>query len=450
MMLENLLNQEKRAISYQTLWGAGDYFINTTDAGTVITQEDSLRLNTVFACVRLIGDAISTLPVDTYRRIDGDRVPYRPKPSWIDYPDSGVTREDHFLQVLISIMLAGEAFVRVLRLNGEIVGLVVLNPRNVEMSRQRFTDGTLRIVFTLRDSGEVIYQEDMLHIPDMRLPSELHGSSRIDLMKQSLGLTKALEEFASRFFGQGSVTSGIIEYPTALTKEQADNLRSSFEGSHRGIRKAHRTGILSGGAKFTKTGVDPNEAQMLESRRHAVEEVARLFRCPPSLLGVTTSGAMSYASVEQNGIHFVVHTLRPYIQKLETAYSRLLPSEVFLKFSVEGLLRGDTMSRFSAYSTGIQAGFLNINDIHRLEDMRSVEGGDVYRVPLANIDLNAANLTETEKRVNMLRTLVFSGFSPEDALKALGLPEIAHTGVPSTQLQPLQNVNPDDPASVYP
>ena len=123
---------------------------------------------------------------------------------------------------------------------------------------------------------------------------------------------------------------------------------------------------------------------------------------------------------------------------------------MFLKFSVDGLLRGDIASRFAAYSTGIQAGFLNINDIHRLEDMRSVDGGDIYRVPLANIDLNAANLTETEKRVNMVRTLVFSGFAPEDALKALGLPEIPHTGVPSTQLQPLQNVNPDDPASVYP
>lgn len=108
------------------------------------------------------------------------------------------------------------------------------------------------------------------------------------------------------------------------------------------------------------------------------------------------------------------------------------------------------MSRFSAYATGIQSGFLNINDIHRLEDMRSVDGGDVYRVPLANIDLNAANLTETEKRVNMLRTLIFSGFSPEDALKVLGLPAITHTGVPSTQLQPVSQINPDDPESVYP
>jgi HK97 family phage portal protein len=449
-MLGNLLPSEQRAISFQALWASDDALVATTDAGTIITQEDALRINTVFACVRLIGDTISTLPVDTYRRIDGDRVPYRPRPQWLDYPDSEVTREDHFLQVLVSMLIAGEAFVRLLRLNGEIVGLVCMNPRMVEVTRMRFNDGSLRIVYRVKGTEEIIEKQDMLHIPDMRLPGELHGKSRIELMRQSLGLAKALDEFASRFFGQGSVTSGIIEYPNALTKEQSEQLRNQFEAKHRGVRKAHRTGILSGGAKWVKTGVDPNEAQMLESRKHAIEEIARLFRCPPSMIGITTPGAMAYASVEQNGIHFVQHTLRPFIVKLENAYSRLLPNDAFVRFSVEGLLRGDTMSRFSAYATGIQSGFLNINDIHRLEDMRSVDGGDVYRVPLANIDLNAANLTETEKRVNMLRTLIFSGFSPEDALKVLGLPAISHTGVPSTQLQPVSQMNPDDPESVYP
>jgi HK97 family phage portal protein len=449
-MLGNLLPSEQRAISFQALWAADDALISTTEAGTIITQDDALRINTVFACVRLIGDTISTLPIDTYRRIDGDRVPYRPRPQWLDYPDSDVTREDHFLQVLVSMLIAGEAFVRLLRLNGEIVGLVCMNPRRIEISRERYTDGTLRIVYRVKGTDEVIEKQDMLHIPDMRLPGELHGKSRIELMRQSLGLAKALDEFASRFFGQGSVTSGIIEYPNALTKEQSETLRNQFEAKHRGVRKAHRTGILSGGAKWVKTGVDPNEAQMLESRKHAIEEVARLFRCPPSMIGVTTPGAMAYASVEQNGIHFVQHTLRPFIVKLENAYSRLLPNEAFVKFSVEGLLRGDTMSRFSAYATGIQSGFLNINDIHRLEDMRSVDGGDVYRVPLANIDLAAANIAETERKASVAQKLIWAGFDPSATMKALGLPEIPHTGVPSTQLQPISQINPDDPESVYP
>ena len=449
-MLGNFLQSENRAISFQSIWATGDSLVSTTEAGTIITQEDSLRLNTVFACVRLIGDTISTLPVDTYRRIDGDRVPYRPRPQWLDYPDSNITREDHFLQALISILIAGEAFIRIMRLNGEIIGVVVMNPQRIEVIRHRYPDGSLRIAYRVRDTDEIIDAVDILHIPDMRLPGELHGRSRIELMKQSLGLTKALEEFASRFFGQGTTTSGIIEYPGTLTREQSEQLRNQFDANHRGVRRAHRTGILSGGAKFNRTSVNPDEAQMLESRKHAVEEVARLFRCPPSMIGVTTPGAMAYASVEQNGIHFVQHTLRPFIVKLENAYSRLLPNDAFIRFSVDGLLRGDTMSRFSAYATGIQSGFLNINDIHKLEDMRSVDGGDVYRVPLANIDLAAANIAETERKASVAQKLIWAGFDPASVLKMLDMPEIKHTGVPSAQLQPVSQINPEDPESVYP
>jgi len=207
-----------------------------------------------------------------------------------------------------------------------------------------------------------------------------------------------------------------------LTKEQAKNLVDGFEQSHKGLRRAHRPGVLSSGAKFVKTGVNPNEAQMLESRQMSVEEIARIFRCPPSMLGVTTPGAMSYASVEANQIHFVTHTLRPYIVKLEDAYSKLLPEGQFIKFSVDGLLRGDSQTRSNIYSQGIQAGWLSINDIHRLEDMAAVEGGDVYRVPLANVDLSAANLVETDKRVQMAQRLVQSGFEPAAVLQAMGLP----------------------------
>jgi hypothetical protein len=167
------------------------------------------------------------------------------------------------------------------------------------------------------------------------------------------------------------------------------------------------------------------------------------------MLSVTTPGAMSYASVEQNGIHFVTHTLRPYIVKLEDAYTRLLPEGVFLKFNVDGLLRGDSTTRAATYSSGLQAGYLSINDVRRLEDFSAVEGGDVFRVPLANVDLSAANLNETEAKVSMAQKLILSGFDPASVLSAMGLPPIDHTGVPSTQLQPLVTLDPADPSSAY-
>jgi hypothetical protein len=167
------------------------------------------------------------------------------------------------------------------------------------------------------------------------------------------------------------------------------------------------------------------------------------------MIGITTPGAMSYASVEQNNINFVTHTLRPYITKIEEFYSRLLPNDAFLRINVDGLLRGDFATRMQGYSIGSQAGFLSINDIRRFEDLTPVDSGDVYRVPLANVNLAAADLVETDKKVAMAQKLVISGFDPTETLKALNLPAIMHTGVPSTQLQPVAQIDPNAPTSVY-
>jgi hypothetical protein len=159
---------------------------------------------------------------------------------------------------------------------------------------------------------------------------------------------------------------------------------------------------------------------------------------------------MSYASVEQNAIQFAQYTLRPYLTKIETAYSTLLPGGAFLRFNMDALMRGDLTSRFAAYSTGQQSGFLSVNDIHRLEDMQPADGGDEYRVPLANVNLAAANIVETEKKTMMAQRLIGSGFDPADTLKMLGLPPIVHTGLPPVMLQGVAQIDPADPGSVYP
>jgi HK97 family phage portal protein len=444
-MLGRLFQSEERAISYQTLFALGDGFSRTTNAGTVVTQLDSLKIEAVYACVRLISDSISTLPVDVFVRRDGERRPFRPRPEWLDDPETGVSRTDHFQQVLVSLLLDGNAFIRIIRDDQGVAGLAVLNPQKVEVKRDPNT-GAPVFFYDQRDRIDYF---DMIHICEMRLPSELRGSSRIELIKENLGLARALEEFAARFFGQGSAASGIIEFPGNLTREQAKTLVDGFEEGHKGLRRSHRPGILFGGAKFQKTTVDNDAAQFLESRRFAIEEIARIFRCPPSMLGVTTPGAMSYASVEQNGIHFVQHTLRPYLVKLEDAYSKVLPTGAFLRFNVDGLLRGDQPSRYSAYSTGIQAGFMSINDVRRLEDVQAVDGGDEYRVPLANVDVKAANLAEMERKASIAAQLINAGFVPSEVLEALNMPAIEHTGLPTNQLQLVSLVNPDDPSGTY-
>jgi len=448
-MLNKLFNNsEQRAISFQSIWGAGDSLAFTTSAGTNIDENTAMQISAFYSCVLLISDTISTLPMDIYIRRDGNRVPYRPRPEWINQPDIDVSRIEHFQQVLVSLLIDGNAFVRIYRDNqGNIINLVVLDPLKVEITRDNVTR-KLAYRYEL-EQGTLIPKNDLLHLTEIRRPGYVRGISRVTELKENLGLASALQEFASRFFGTGANLGGYIEHPAQLTKEQSTDLADAFRGAHKGLRKSHKVGVLSGGAKFTKTAAAPDEAQMLESRKLAIEEVARMFRVPPHMLAITTPGAMSYASVEQNNINFVTHTLRPYIAKIEEAYSKLLPTEAFLRINVDGLLRGDFQTRMQGYSIGSQAGFLSINDIRKLEDMTPVDSGDTYRVPLANVNLPAANLVETDKKVSMAQKLVLAGFDPASTLKALNLPAIIHTGVPSTQLQPVAQIDPANPEAVY-
>lgn len=441
-MLGNLF--ENRAISFQTVWGAGADLDLSNQSGTVINAKTSFEIVAFFSAVSLISDTISTLPLGAFRRELGQRVYLPNRPAWVDQPDVDQTRSAHYQQVLVSLMTNGNSYTRVFRNNsGEVVNLVVLDPNKVTVSRSAIG----RKILTYEGEPNGLTSDDVIHITDLLEPGAIKGISRVEKLKEALGVASALQSYAARFFGQGATTQGIIEFPGDLKPDQAKNLRDGFDSAHRGFRKAHRTGILTGGATYKTTTVNNDAAQFLESRRFAVEEIARAFNIPLSMMGIP--GTTSYASVEQNAIQFVTHTLRPYIEKLEWSYSKLLAPGEFIKFNVDGLMRGDFNSRTTAYNSSLLTGWLSVDDVRRFEDLPPVQGGSVYRVPLANVDLAAANLTETQQKVIMAKTLTDAGFDPADVLAKLGLPAIAHTGLPSTQLQSVAQINPEDPESVY-
>lgn len=431
-MLGNL-SGESRGISFQSIWGAGDLTSYETQSSAYVDYNTSLTVNAVWACVSLISDTVSALPVDTYIRRDGIAYPFRPKPSWVNKPDLAMPSVAFWQQCMISLLVDGNAFVRLFRDDaGTIVNMVVMNPLNVQVSRnalgQKFYTSTA-------ESNKVLTSDDMLHISgSILMPGEFRGKSPIDTLKENIGLAISLESFAARFFGQGTLTQGVIEYPGALTAEQAENLAKSFDRMHKGYRKAHKTGILSGGAVFKPTTIANDQAQMLDSRRLAVEDVARAYRVPTDMIGLN-NGGQSYNSIEQKQIAFVTHTLRPWLAKLEDAFSTLLPDGAYLAFSTDDLLRGDYATRIEGYAKLLQNGVLSTNEVRRKENMRPIEGGDVVRVPLTNVDINAASLTEDETKVDMAQKLIALGFVPEDVLKSLGLTPIAHTGLPTVQLQ---------------
>jgi HK97 family phage portal protein len=436
--------KEDRAISFQTVWGAGSDLDIVNPSGVNINSNSAFEVVAFWSAVSLISDTIATLPVDSYIRQDGNRRPYRPRPAWVDQPDVDLTKQAHYQQVLVSLLVNGNSYTRIFRnASGDVVNLVVLDPNTVTVRRSAIG----RKIFIIENEGETLTSDEVIHIVDLIQPGSLTGLSRVERLKEALGLSSAMQTFAARFFGTGATTQGIIEFPGNLTPEQAKNLRDGFDSAHRGFRRAHKTGVLSGGASYKQTTVPNDAAQFLESRRFSVEEIARAFNIPLSMMGVP--GTQSYASVEQNAIQFVVHTLRPYIEKLEWSYSKLLPFEAFLKFNVDGLLRGDFNSRITAYSTGLQSGFMSVNDVRRLEDLSPTEGGDQYRVPLANIALTDTGLVAQNEKTNMVKALIQIGFDPAETLKAFGLPAIPHTGVPSTQLQAVNTIDPENPESVY-
>ena len=432
-MLGNLRGSESRGISFQSLWGAGDLTSYEVQSSAYVDYQTALTVNSVWACVSLISDTISALPVDTYIRKDGIAYPYRPRPLWVGKPDAMIPSVAFWQQTMTSLLLDGNAFIRMFKDNkGEILSMMVLNPLAVTVSRNAM--GQKLFVYT-GEEGKTLTVDEVLHIAgSMLLPGELRGKSPVDTLKENIGLAISLEGFAARFFGQGTLTQGVIEYPGALTAEQAENLARSFDRQHKGFRKAHKTGILSGGAVFKPTTIANDQAQMLDSRRLAVEDVARAYRVPTDMIGLN-NGGQSYSSIEQKQIAFVTHTLRPYLAKLEDAFSTLLPDNAYLAFNTDDLLRGDYATRIEGYSKLLQNGVLSTNEVRRKENMRPIDGGDVVRVPLTNVNITAAGLTEDETKVDMAQKLIGLGFVPEDVLTVLNLPKISHTGLPSVQLQ---------------
>ena len=425
-MLNNLF--ERRG-AYQTLFGSGLLFERPVASGMVVNEETSLRLSAVYACVRLISDTISTLPYDQFIRRDGQRFPFRPKDSWVEKPSTEMSRTTFWKQVLVSLLLDGNAFVMITRSGNEIVDLTPLNPKTVRIERR---DG--RKVYLINNST-VLEQDRILHVTEMLMPGELRGVSRIEQSKESLGLGLALEEYAAQFFGNGAYAGGVLEFPDKLSPEQRKEIRDTWNQMHQGPRRAHRVGMLWGGGKFNPLTVDPTNSQLVDQRKFAVEEIARIFRVPPFMLGVSENAAMAFASIEQQQLFFRQHTIQPYVEMLEDHFQALLsnPSS-FIKFNMSSIVRADLATRYAAYNTALLGGFMSVNDVRALEDQGPVEDGDQYRVPLQNIPLTDAGVISMQQKARAAQSLAISGYTPDSIAELLGL-DVESFGLPSVQVQ---------------
>lgn len=426
-------------------------------SGIEVTADSAIRMSTVYACVRLLGDTISSLPLGAYVRRGRNRISYvsvfGEQPAWINKPNPEATRLEFFEQVISSLNIHGNAFILTVRDDmDEVIELYCIHPDDIRIERPGPGEP---IVYKMRDSvgtySRILTSKEMLHIPMFRLPGSLYGLGPIAAARLTIGAAMAADTYAAAYFGNAANPGGVIEVPNELTEEQASDIGRDWNITHTGPYRAGKIGILSGGATFRPLTLNAADAQLLEARRFNVEDIARLFRVPISLLGHPVAGSMSFASVEAQNLSFVQHSLRPLLERLEQALSGLLPEpEGFIKFNLDALLRGTTLERFDAYTKGLREGFLSLNDVRSVEDLAPLgEAGDQYRVPLQNIDAADARDVGLKLRAEIAAALIQVGFEPKSVTQVVGLPDMTHTGLPSTQLQQISTIDPADPQAVY-
>ena len=429
----------------------------TTPAGVAVDAETAIRMSTVYACIRLLGDTISSLPLGAYVRRGRNRISYAniygETPNWVNNPNPETTRLEFYEQVIASLNLHGNAFILTVRDDmGDVIELYVIHPDHIKVERIRPGEP---IVYRMRDQfgnfTQVLTDREIKHIPLFRLPGQLLGLGPIAAARITLGAAMAADVYAASYFGNAANPGGMIEVPGELTEDQAGDLTRDWNITHSGPYRAGKIGVLTGGATFKPLQLNAQDAQLLETRRFNVEDIARLFRVPVSLLNHPVNGAMSFASVEAQNLSFVQHSLRPLLERIEQALSPLLPeSDGFIKFNLDALLRGTTIERYDAYTKGLREGFLSLNDVRAVEDLSPLgEAGDQHRVPLQNIDAADAPEVGMKLRAEIIAQLVQVGFDPAAVLEALDMPAMKHTGVPSSQLQQISTIDPAAPETVY-
>ena len=408
---------EQRAIG-----SIGGFVPFNRGGGDVTDIHGAMNLTAYTSGVRLLADTISTLPVDTYIRRDGVRFPYRPKPSWLTSPDprnQTQTIQSLISQAIVSLYSDGNLFLATLRdASGEVQELRVLNPERVEVAR---VDGVP--VYTIRhaDGSSVkAGPNEIKHVPLLRLPGEERGVDLLRANAQAIKTGLAIEDFAATYFENGSNPSGIIKVPGEQKKETAEALKDQIRRSQTGAKRWSLL-MLTGGAEFQEfRGVDPEQTQLLASRTFTVLQICRLLRIPPYMLSVTDPGAVSYASVEQQSLAFVRDTVRPLAAILESALSSLVTNpDAFVRFSLEGLLRGASNERATFYTQLLTQGVLSPNEVRAFEDLRPIDGGDQFRMPL-NEAPNMA-VADARAKAEVLASLVSSGIPLADARRIVGI-----------------------------
>ncbi len=356
------------------------FFFGGSSSGKPVNEHTAMQMTAVYSCVRILAEAVAGLPLHLYKYTDNEG-----KEKALSHPLYFLLHDEPnpemssfvFRETLMShLLLWGNAYAQIIRNGkGEVLALYPLMPNRMRVDRD--SKGNLYYSYTryqdeaptMSGMTVTLRPSDVLHIPGLGFDG-LVGYSPIAMAKNAIGLAMATEEYGAKFFANGAAPGGVLEHPGTIKDPQ--KVKDSWNMAYQGSSNAHRVAVLEEGMKYQPIGISPEQAQFLETRKFQINEIARIFRIPPHMIGDLEKS--SFSNIEQQSLEFVKYTLDPWVIRWEQAISRsLLRTDekklLFAKFNVDGLLRGDYTSRMNGYAIGIQNGFMCPNDARALEDM---------------------------------------------------------------------------------
>lgn len=371
------------------------FYMGSTTSGKAVTERSSMQMTAVYACVRILSETVAELPLHLYKYSDNG------KEKAIDHPLYRLLHDEPnpemssfvFRETLMThLLLWGNAYAQIIRNGkGDIVALYPLMPNKMTVDRDE--NGQICYLYnrssddapTMKSNSFTVKlsTSDVLHIPGLGFDG-LVGYSPIAMAKNAIGLAIATEEYGAKFFANGAAPGGVLEHPGTI--KDPNKVREAWQSQFGGSGNANKIAVLEEGMKYTPISISPEQAQFLETRKFQINEIARIFRVPPHMVGDLEKS--SFSNIEQQSLEFVKYTLNPWIVRWEQSLSRILfteheKQEYFFKFNVEGLLRGDYESRMNGYATARQNGWMSANDIRELENLDRIpaeSGGDLYLI----------------------------------------------------------------------
>ena len=378
----------------RTSGSAYSFFMGGSTSGKRVNERTAMQMTAVYSCVRILSEAVASLPLQFYRyNADGGKEKAVDHPLYFllhDEPNPEMTSFVFRETLMTHLLLWGNAYSQIIRnARGEIIALYPLMPDRMEVNRDQ--DGQIYYEYylssddahTMKGTSVRLQAQDVLHIQGLGFDG-LVGYSPIAMAKNAIGMAIACEEYGAKFFANGAAPSGVLEHPGTI--KDPSRVRESWQATFGGSANANKVAVLEEGMKYTPISISPNEAQFLETRKFQIDEIARIFRVPPHMVGDLEKS--SFSNIEQQSLEFVKYTLDPWVARWEQAMVRALltPEEkkkYFFKFNVDGLLRGDYQSRMAGYATARQNGWMSANDIRELENLDRIPaeaGGDLYLI----------------------------------------------------------------------